>query len=236
MFIVVIIWFSFNAFLCYSCYIGWTFSDFIRDTWAPYMNDQDVLNQLCDNQWDDKLTYGAYCEESNKIEDCATIRTPEDNARIMYDTDIAYLFFIILGTLSSITVFILQRRTRSSDNLRSLPMLHCWCLSMSTLAMLVCSAVVIDYLGYVMNDIDNYDIYCDDSGDINVNISENLQELKGSDVLFIRISHGVGVAIACVILCMAIRINLKVFAGDEREYFDDWKESKDEREECFCCG
>ena len=125
MFIVIIIWFSFNAFLCYSCYIGWIFSDSIRDTWAPFMNDQDVLNQLCDNQWDDKFTYGAYCDDSPDIEDCATIRTPEDNARIMYDTDIAYLFFIILGTLSSITVFILQRRTESADNLRSLPMLHC---------------------------------------------------------------------------------------------------------------
>ena len=234
LFIITIIWFSFIGFMCYGCYIGLITSDFIRDTWEPYMDDQELLNELCDNQWYDKLTFEA-CDDSG----CRT-RTPYHIARTVYQSDIAYLVFISLCIPSSIILIIMTRTNITScDNIILYNICHpiwsCFCLSASSLAMVTCAAVVIDFgIRLMMNNVDDYQIYCDDSGNENVNISQNFEELNEFDILIIKISHGIGVGVSSLMLFMAIRINLKVTALDPNEYFDDHKESNDEREKCYC--
>ena len=197
--ICTIIWCSYNAYICYVSYIGWTASNNIKNAWDPYINEQDLLNDICSGQWNDKFLIEA-CDEYN---DCSKF-DPYHRANNVWGIEIALFVCVLLSISPSMWLCYRIRK----DNPYSDTCIPCFSTWLPVLGRLICCGLILYYLPKVQNDIYNYIKYCDDTGYDNINIYDNL--IEETDKLdFVNIFTIIELVVVIIIFLVFMRMRIK---------------------------
>lgn len=195
-----IIWFGVTGFMVYGCIYSWTVFDNIRKIWEPYADDDELMNEICDDKWEDKFIT---CKKDSENDTTCRPFTPYNRATSMYGLEISLFVFVILSIPISILVLYIFIKNGQPDGGDDFGMIPYGAMGLSILARLICSFVYVVSIPGFINDFNNYEKYCDDTTFDDINIYQELSQQRDK-LDNANIYNIVEMVAMSVVLCMCI--------------------------------